>query len=49
MFFFGGVFFLVCGCLAIAYKTETKFYVCLGLIAFLQPIVFIKIGSAHSL
>ena len=49
MFLFGGIFFLVCGCLAIAYKAETRFYLWLGLIAILQPIVFLQIGDIHSI
>ena len=45
-FFIGALFFLICGCLAIAYKKETKFYLLLALIAVLQPIVFLYAGDA---
>jgi hypothetical protein len=49
MFFVAGIFFLICGCLAIAYRAETKFYLWLALIAILQPIVFLQIGDIHSI
>jgi hypothetical protein len=49
MLFFGCIFFLVCGCLAIAYRAETKFYLWLGMIAIIQPIVFLQISDIHSI
>ena len=48
MFLFGGLFFMVCGCLAAAYRNEARFYLWLGLIALVQPIAFLQIADIHS-
>ena len=45
--FIGVLFFLVCGCIAIADKREAKFYLLLALIAVLQPIIFIQVGHGN--
>jgi len=49
MFFLVGIFFLICGCLATAYRAEAKFYLWLGLIAQVQPIAFLQIADIHSI
>jgi hypothetical protein len=47
MFLMAGLFFIVCGCLAAAYKSEARFYLWMALIAIIQPIVFLNIGAIN--